>query len=79
MSAGVLQGNSASLQGNILNNASVVFNQSGTGTYAGVISGTGSMTLQGGGVLSLTGNNTYTAATTVNASTLSVNGSLASA
>ncbi|MBI2739765.1 MAG: autotransporter-associated beta strand repeat-containing protein [Rhodospirillales bacterium] len=78
VSGGVLQGNSASLQGGILNNASVVFNQTGSGTYAGNMSGTGSMTLQGGGVLAMTGNNTYTGPTTVNASTLVVNGSLAS-
>ena len=44
MSAGTLIGNSLSLQGNITNNASVVFNQTGTGTYAGVMSGSGSMT-----------------------------------
>ena len=74
-----LQGNSTSLQGNILNNASVVFNQTGTGTYAGVMSGSGGMTLQGGGFLNLTGANTYSGPTTVNASTLSVNGSIASA
>jgi autotransporter-associated beta strand protein len=78
MSSGTLQGSSSSLQGNILNNASLVFSQSGTGTYAGVISGAGSMTLQGGGTLSLTSDNTYTGPTTVNASTLIVNGSLAS-
>jgi len=78
VAAGVLQGNSTSLQGNITNNASVVFNQTGTGTYAGAMSGTGSMTLQGGGVLTLTGANSYSGPTTVNASTLSVNGSLAS-
>ena len=53
-------GNTPSLQGNILNNAAVVFDQTGNGTYAGVMSGTGGMTLQGGGVLSLTGTNTYT-------------------
>ena len=50
---GVLQGNTPSLQGNILNNAIVVFDQTGIGTYAGIMSGTGSMTLQGGGVLTL--------------------------
>ncbi|MBY0322349.1 MAG: autotransporter-associated beta strand repeat-containing protein [Reyranella sp.] len=76
--AGALIGNSASLQGNILNNGAVTFSQTGTGTYAGIMSGSGSMTLQGGGTLTMTGNNTYTGATSVNASTLIVNGSLAS-
>ena len=78
VSGGVLQGNSSSLQGNILNNAAVVFNQTGSGTYAGAMSGSGGMTLQGGGMLFLTGASTYSGPTTVNASTLSVNGSLAS-
>ncbi|WP_421996224.1 autotransporter-associated beta strand repeat-containing protein [Reyranella sp.] len=79
VSGGVLQGTTSSLQGSILNNAMVTFNQTGTGTYAGVMSGTGAMTLQGGGVLTLTGANTYSGGTTVDASTLVVNGSLASA
>ena len=78
VSGGVLQGNATSLQGNILNTASVVFNQTSAGTYAGTISGTGGLTLQGGGALNLTGSNTFTGGTTVAAGTLFVNGSLAS-
>ena len=46
VSGGILQGNTASLQGNILNNASVVFNQTGAGIYAGTMSGTGGLTLR---------------------------------
>jgi fibronectin-binding autotransporter adhesin len=42
------------------------------------MSGSGSLTVQGGGMLAITGNNTCTGPTTVNASTLSVNGTLAS-
>ena len=72
-------GQQHSLQGNILNNATVVFNQTGNGTYAGSMSGTGGMVLQGGGMLALTGINTYTGPTTVTGSTLYVNGTLASA
>ena len=34
ISAGTLQGDTTSLQGNILDNAAVVFDQAGTGTYA---------------------------------------------
>ncbi|MPZ30876.1 MAG: autotransporter domain-containing protein [Rhodospirillales bacterium] len=79
VAGGTLQGNATSLQGNIVNNAMVVFNQSATGTYAGLMSGSGGMTLQGGGTLAMTGASTYTGVTTVEASTLVVNGSLASA
>jgi fibronectin-binding autotransporter adhesin len=78
VSGGILQGSARSLQGNILNNGSVVFNQIGRGTYAGVMSGTGGMTLQGGSTLIITGNNLYTGATTVTFTRLLVNGSLAS-
>ena len=77
VSGGTLQGTTASLQGTIVNNAAVVFNQTSSGTYAGIMSGTGSMTLQGGGTLTLTGANSFTGPTTVNGSTLVVNGSLA--
>jgi outer membrane autotransporter protein len=77
VSGGILQGNTQSLQGNILNNAAVVFNQTGAGTYGGVMSGTGTLTLMGGGSLNLTGTNTYTGGTAVLAGTLAVNGSVA--
>jgi autotransporter-associated beta strand protein len=76
VTAGILQGNSTSLQGAILNNAAVIFDQVGTGGYAGAMSGTGGMTLQGGGTLTLAGASTYTGGTTVDASTLVVNGSI---
>jgi autotransporter-associated beta strand protein len=73
-----LQGNATSLQGDILNSGSVIFNQTGSGTYDGAMRGNGNMRLQGGGGLTMTGANTYVGATTVDASTLVVNGSLAS-
>jgi autotransporter-associated beta strand protein len=75
---GVLQGNTSSLQGNITNNAAVVFDQADTGSYAGVMSGTGSLLKQNIGTLVLTGANTYSGGTTVDQGILSVNGSLAS-
>ncbi len=43
VSAGTLQGTTASLQGSITNNAALVFNQATDGTYAGTISGTGTV------------------------------------
>ena len=72
VSAGQLSGDSASIQGNVTNNASLVFNQTTTGTYAGVISGSGSLTKNAAGVLTLSGSNTYTGGTTVNAGTLAL-------
>ena len=44
-------------------------------TYAGVISGTGSVTKTGYGYLTLTGNNTYTGTTSVSAGALIISGS----
>ncbi|KAF0104631.1 MAG: YapH protein [Rhodospirillaceae bacterium] len=72
--SGILQGNTASLQGNIVNNASVWFAQDTAGTYAGDMSGTGSLVLNGAGTLSLIGNNSYTGGTTVNGGVLSLGG-----
>ncbi|MDD5320729.1 MAG: autotransporter-associated beta strand repeat-containing protein, partial [Methylococcales bacterium] len=71
VSDGVLQGNTDSLQGNIVNDASVVFDQTGTGPYADVMSGTGSLTKQGVGTLILTGDNNYSGGTNLNGGTLS--------
>jgi autotransporter-associated beta strand protein len=72
---GVLFGASSGIQGNITNNSSVVFNQdsvTGAGTYAGAMSGTGSLTKQGGRILQLTGNNTYAGNTLVTGGELRV-------
>ena len=54
------------------NNATLAFSHSDTLNYAGSISGSGQVTEQGGGMLILSGSNTYTGATTVNASTLQI-------
>ncbi|MDA0293410.1 MAG: autotransporter-associated beta strand repeat-containing protein [Verrucomicrobia bacterium] len=70
VNSGTLVGNAASLQGGIVNGTVVTFNQSGTGTYAGVMSGRGSLTKSGSGTLVLSGINTYTGDTTVSAGTL---------
>jgi fibronectin-binding autotransporter adhesin len=78
VSGGTLTGNTASLQGNIVNNAALVFDQSTNGTYAGAMSGTGSLTKTGAGQLILTGNNVVGGGTTVSAGLLTVNGNLTS-
>ncbi|WP_422002083.1 autotransporter domain-containing protein [Reyranella sp.] len=78
VSGGTLQGTTATLQGNIANNAAVVFSQSGNGTYAGSLSGTGSLALQGGGTYTFTGTGSFSGPTTVTGSGLVVNGSIAS-
>ncbi len=56
ITAGTLIGDTTSLQGNILDNAALVFNQVPAGTYAGSLSGSGSLTIHGPGVVTLTGN-----------------------
>ncbi|HXV35600.1 MAG TPA: autotransporter domain-containing protein [Myxococcota bacterium] len=68
--AGTLRGDTTSLQGAILNNASLVFDQDVDGSYAGAISGTGSLAKTGTGEVELTGANTYSGGTTVSAGAL---------
>ena len=74
VSAGTLQGNTTSLQGAIINNGRVVFDQPSTGTFSGTIAGSGSVVLQNAGTLVLTGANTYSGGTTVSGGTLSISG-----
>ncbi len=71
---GVLQGDASSLQGSITNNGTVVFDQASTGTFTGVMSGTGGLTKQGTGALVLTGANTYSGGTTIASGTVSIAG-----
>lgn len=77
ISAGTLQigndGTTGTLgSGNVTNNSALIFNRSDATSYAGDISGSGTVTKQGAGTLTLSGSNSYTGATTVNAGTLSV-------
>lgn len=74
VSAGALRGNSASLQGTIVNDAAVIFDQTTDGTYSGPMSGSGTLTKSGTGTLMLNGTNTYSGGTIINSGTLSVSG-----
>jgi autotransporter-associated beta strand protein len=70
VSVGTLLGNATSLQGTITNYASVVFNQTTTGTYSGIMAGTGLLTKIGTGTLTLSNTNYLTGSTTVQQGTL---------
>lgn len=74
VSGGILQGTTASLQGNIINNAALTFDQTTTGTYGGILSGTGSITKSNTGTVTLSGSNTYSGVTTINDGTLTLQG-----
>lgn len=72
INAGTLQGDSTSLQGNITDNATLVFNQGSDGSYSGVLAGSGSLVKSGAGTLLLTGIHPFTGSTVVQAGTLEV-------
>ena len=76
ISQGTLQGNSTSLVGNITNNSSLIFNQAGSGTYAGNLTGTGNLTKTGNGALNFSGTSSLLSTTMVNAGDLHVTGSM---
>ena len=67
-------GTSGSILGNVTNNGSLVFDRSDNIGFGGLVSGTGSVTQKGAGVVTLTGNNSYAGITAVNAGTLLING-----
>jgi len=77
ISAGTLQigdgGATGTLgSGNVVNNAALAFNRTGTLTVANAISGTGTVTQSGTGTTVLTATNTYSGTTTISAGTLQV-------
>jgi autotransporter-associated beta strand protein len=72
VSAGTLVGNTTGLQGAITNSSLVIFDQSTNGTYSSVVSGTGALIKTNTGVLTLTGDNTYTGGTMIGQGAISV-------
>lgn len=74
ISAGVLQlgdgGASGSIVGDVVDNGILAFDRSDSYTFAGLISGTGSVSQLGAGTTILTANNSYTGGTTISAGTL---------
>ncbi|MBO9652431.1 MAG: autotransporter outer membrane beta-barrel domain-containing protein, partial [Variovorax sp.] len=74
ISAGTLQlgngGTTGSIVGNVVDNAALAFNRSDALTFAGTISGSGSLTQAGTGTTTLTADNTYTGTTIISAGTL---------
>ena len=75
--AGVLQGDSASITGNIANSGQLVMDQETDGSFGGAVSGSGGFVKTGEGRLNLTGTSTYSGATVVEQGRLAVNGSIA--
>ncbi len=72
ISAGTLQIGNGGATGNlgsagVVNNAALSFNRNDSTTVANNISGSGSLTQNGAGILTLAGTNTYNGASTVNA------------
>jgi outer membrane autotransporter protein len=75
--AGTLEGNAASIRGDLVNNATAVFNQGADGVFAGAISGSGVTVKQGAGTLTLGGNSgSYAGQTTIDQGTILLTGTL---
>ena len=61
------------------NSAALVFSQSDSQIYGGVISGSGNVAMTGSGLLTLLGSNTYSGTTTISGGTLQVGNGIAAA
>ncbi|HET6552353.1 MAG TPA: autotransporter-associated beta strand repeat-containing protein [Dyella sp.] len=72
VNAGTLQGDAHSLQGNITDNASLVFAQDVDASFAGSLTGHGTLIKVGAGTLLFNGNNAFAGNTVVQAGTLAV-------
>lgn len=72
VSGGTLAGNTTSLQGNILNNASLLFVQNFNGQFNGSLRGLGAMLKRGTGTLLLTGDNPFSGTVAVDQGVLQI-------
>jgi autotransporter-associated beta strand protein len=63
------------IAGNVIADGVIVFNRSDAVTFAGAISGNGSLTKDSANTLTLTGNNTYSGGTLINGGTLQIGNS----
>jgi fibronectin-binding autotransporter adhesin len=73
INSGVLQVSSTTLPGNVVDDASLIFNQTVDGTFGGTISASGMVTKIGGATLILTAPNTYGGGTLVSFGSLQGN------
>jgi autotransporter-associated beta strand protein len=77
ISAGTLQlgdgGATGSISGSVIDDGALVFDRSDSVNFAGVIGGTGAVSQNGAGTLTLTAVNTYRGGTNLNGGTLAVN------
>ncbi|MEI6713748.1 MAG: autotransporter-associated beta strand repeat-containing protein, partial [Verrucomicrobiota bacterium] len=78
ISAGTLQigsgANDGRLTGNVTNNAALIFASSSDSSFAGGIYGTGTLTKNNAGNLTLTGSSTYSGGTTINGGSIIAGG-----
>ena len=78
INSGTLQigagGTTGSIAGNVVNNATLAFNRSNALSFSGTISGTGGLTKQAAGLLTLAGANSYSGLTTISAGTIALSG-----
>jgi autotransporter-associated beta strand protein/T5SS/PEP-CTERM-associated repeat protein len=58
----------------LVNNGTLIFNRSDASTYSGIINGTGAVTKQGAGTLTLGGANSYSGVTTISGGVLALSG-----
>ena len=72
---GTLRLDGGSVAGNITNRSLLVWNLAGAQTFGGVVSGTGRVTKEGAGMLTLTAANSYSGGTTINAGIVATSGS----